>query len=173
MPDCGPFEGSFDLDPTSFDDSVCLIRRLLVDAWPFARQTGRTGGRSPRIIDGEHRRTLIDVDVVTIDTRIAEWIRCTDVCSSALDAALQLAQQSMFSGSGRDEVKRMYRPALADPIDPSNPLFQTHRVPGQFEVDDGSAEALQVEPFTSGVRGQENRRFTICERVKRRCAFLS
>ncbi len=49
----------------------------------------------------------------------------------------------------------MDRPALADTVDSSDSLFETHRVPWELEVDHDPAPMVQVQSLASGVGGGE------------------
>src|SRR5580704_5344864 len=46
-------------------------------------------------------------------------------------------------------------PALADTVDSSDSLFETHRVPWQLEVDHDPAPLVQVQPLASRVGGEK------------------
>ena len=53
-----------------------------------------------------------------------------------------------------DEVHDLYRDAPADPVEPSDPLFNDRRFPGQVEEDETTAE-LEVAALASAFRGDE------------------
>ena len=55
-----------------------------------------------------------------------------------------------------DQVVDVDRAALAEPVDPADPLLEDRRVPGQLEVDAGARRALQVEPHAARVRREED-----------------
>ncbi len=50
----------------------------------------------------------------------------------------------------------MDRPRLTDAIDPADPLFETDRIPWQFEIDDQAAMALKIQPLGACIRGDHH-----------------
>jgi hypothetical protein len=61
----------------------------------------------------------------------------------------------MFNRVLEHEVDRSDGMRLADTIHSSNPLFKPHGIPGNVVVDHHVAE-LQVQPFSAGVRRNED-----------------
>ena len=79
----------------------------------------------------------------------------------------------MLARASRDEVERVNGPALTDSVHPADALFETHRIPREFQIDDNPARALQIEPFACRISGQENRALACRECSQRRGSFLT
>src|SRR6185369_13155017 len=65
------------------------------------------------------------------------------------------------------QVKHVYGPALTDSIDAADSLLEPHRIPRQLEVDDDTADVVQVQPFAGGVGGEKDTTSSSRKRVER------
>ncbi len=77
-------------------------------------------------------------------------------CEHGRPAPLQPGDDRAIERAAMNQVNRVNRPRLANPIDAPDSLFQTPRRPRELHVDDESTARLQVQPF-SGRIGRDER----------------
>src|SRR3954470_14727114 len=68
-------------------------------------------------------------------------------------------------------MKGMHSSRLADAIDATDPLLETHGVPRQLEVDHDPAVLLKIQPLAGSVGGQQNA--STRERLQRGASLLA
>ena len=95
----------------------------------------------------------------------------TSVCARATLAVRRCEDAGLPIVCAASKWKTCTRRRLADAIDPADALFEPHRVPRQFQVDDGAAVLLEVESLAGGVGREEDA--SVGERGERRAAFVS
>ena len=146
--------GAFDRETPSCENALLPIRRAPDVRLALAGRCLR--GQAPGAVDGQPGRVLIHIDVTPVHAGIPERIRRVDFRPRPRDAIAKIGEQSMLARASRDEVERVHGPSLTDTVDAADALFESNRVPRQFQGDDHATRAVKVEPFAGGISGQEN-----------------
>ena len=104
-----------------------------------------------RFVDGAARYDAEDPRLVDFFARGFERVGDVDVSSRGVETRLQVIEDAQFAGVLSDQVERVHAARLADPIDASDPLLETHRIPRQLEVDHHTTGMVKIQSFAAGV----------------------
>src|SRR4051812_44903693 len=84
--------------------------------------------------------------------------RWTEGGACTCDALAQRADNRGLRRVTSDNERHVYARLLADPVHPSDPLFQPRGVPGQVQAHDPPRACLQVEPLARNIGRNEHPR---------------